>query len=140
MDLMSRIQYFVKLQVALIAALKETLGPCDWALLLDVPSRGKVNIDGADWEFTRHGTGIRFERDGVTVDANRHLEAEPGIFDVGRLVDYFDSVGDRVVLVNGKTHEFDYDSGGELLRELSVRGEIDRAVGLTGEVFVLRAQ
>ena len=137
MDLITRIDQFVNLQIILINSLRETLGNRDWTYLLDVPREGTINAAGEEWMFFRHGTGIRFERESVVVDANRHLESEPGIFDVGRLVDYFSSIGDCVVVIEGTMHNFDHNSGPALLQRLINEGAIKQMVDLVGDIYIL---
>ena len=137
MDLITRIHDYVNLQVLLITCLKDSLGPRDWTYLLDVPRQGAINPAGEEWKYFRHGTGIRFERQGIVVDANRHLEADPATFDVGRLVDYLSSLGDSAVLVDGRMHEFDYHSGPELLQPLIEQGVVEQMPQLVGEIYIL---
>ena len=129
MDLITRIEQYVNLQRILITTLKKTLDSHDWIYLLDVPRQGIINAMDQEWKFFVHGVGIRFECNGIVVDANRHLAEDPGIFDVGRLVDYFSSHNDCMVLVDGKMHDFNYNSGSVLLQNLITKGTIKYTVG-----------
>ena len=136
MDLIEKIRAFVRLQVALVSALKSMLGGQDWTLLVGVPKAGVVNIDDDEWSYQRHGVGIRFERRGVVVDANRHLDQDPGLFDVGRLVEFLQTDSDPV-LVRAEPVALDFTSVSELLDELEADGRVQRVRGMSGEIFRL---
>ena len=136
-DLLEVLRAFVELQLRLIGALKDRLGARDWHFLLDVPKRGTVECDGEAWQYKVHGTGIRFEGDLGSIDANRDLDRFPGAFDAGRLVEYLRSQGAAEVYWRGRVYAFDYDEGPALLRKLSEAGDISRVHGVDGDLYLV---
>jgi len=105
-------------------------------LLVGVPKAGLVKLNAEEWSFQRHGVGVRFERGGVVVDANRHLDQDPGLFDVGRLAEFLQSGGDRAPS-NVESIALDFFSLSALLDELEAKGQVQRVGGLSGEIFRL---
>ena len=84
------IQIFVALQTRIWGAFRMLIFR-DYRLLLDLPSAGQFDVDTEEWRFLVHGTGVRFERNGIVVDMNKGVDLGPGVFDAGRLFEYYDS-------------------------------------------------
>lgn len=125
-ELLSIIREFVQLQTALVDRLRCQLGDRDWTFLSDVPRSGTIDLDGQPWRYSVHGTGVRFACDHASVDMNRHLDRDSHLFDAGRLVEYMESQGTKVVVVNDKMRPFDHETGASILRELSASGRLRR--------------
>jgi hypothetical protein len=136
-DLLVLLRTFVQLQLKLITALKAQLGAKDWHLLIDVPRRGQVELEGRGWRYSVHGTGIRFDGGGCSVDANRGLGRFPSAFDAGRIVEYVRSKGTDEVSWRGSSYRLDYDSTPSLLRQLAESGDIVRVAEADGELYVV---
>ena len=66
----------------------------NWEFLIDFPRTGFVLVDGASWNFHKHGSGLRFssQLDGTTVDITEQVR-NWRMFGVWRLMDYFESKG-----------------------------------------------
>jgi hypothetical protein len=139
MDLLDSIRSFVALQTALVSALKSALGERDWELLVGVPRSGTVSLNGEEWSYQRHGVGVRFERRGVVVDANRHLDQDPTIFDAGRLVEFLESRNCSEVTLADHSEPLSFASVSVLLSALAARGQVHRVAGLSGELFRLKS-
>lgn len=92
---LNQINEFLALQLALLLAFKEKFkNLSDWQFLLDFPKSGTVEVDGIEWTFQKHGSGLLFRRssDGTVVDIHRML-AEAAYIDAWRLEQYLVSLG-----------------------------------------------
>ena len=88
----------------------------DTLYLIDFPKTGSINVDGKDWEFRRHGAGIRFESMsenlGCAVDAHKYI-GNLGAFDFWRLDEFVSSMG-------GEIGEEDFDNAVQKLERESI--------------------
>lgn len=64
----------------------------DYQFLLDFPKQGTIKLDDSNWNFSRHGKGIKFYQDTSSkakiVDVHCNI-TEPELFDLWRLSQYF---------------------------------------------------
>ncbi|WP_373682349.1 hypothetical protein [Pseudomonas sp. NIBRBAC000502773] len=109
---------FATLQSQLVLAFAELYPNArDSTWLLDFPKRGDMLVDGEQWQFLRHGAGIRFERVSRkphwVVDVHKRFD-EPKIIDNWRVLHFFESCG-----VN-----MDESQVSSLLRELCLKGHL----------------
>lgn len=65
----------------------------DYQFLLDFPKRGTIKLDDSNWNFSKHGKGIKFYQDSSykakIVDVHCNI-TEPELFDLWRLSQYFE--------------------------------------------------
>lgn len=112
----------------------------DLRWLLDFPKSGVVVVDSDQWQFVRHGAGLRFVRltcePHMVVDIHKYF-GKPKIFDDWRLLQFFESCGKRVDKnqissllseMHSKGYLFEQSSGQYLLV-----GQLDIAKELTKE-------
>lgn len=95
---------YVALQERLCGALFHEYPVADRVLLTDLPRRGLLRVDSDEWEFVRHGAGVRFfcRLSKETVDVHVEPVACPGGVDAWRLILYLESRGIRTVECNGE--------------------------------------
>lgn len=91
---------FVALQRKLISAyIAINPDAKDFKWLLDFKKKGSVVVDGENWDFAKHGVGLRFVRRScephMIVDVHNHLN-EPRIVDAWRLLQFSESNGETV--------------------------------------------
>lgn len=91
---------FVELQCQLVLAFMRLYPEAkDFKWLVDFPRRGEMLVNGDQWRFIRHGAGLRFEK--ITcephwvVDVHKNFN-EPRIIDEWRILQFFESCGERV--------------------------------------------
>jgi hypothetical protein len=94
------VSQLVRLQEELVRALMNQYPAgkdLDW--LLDFPKKGVIRINTDDWEFTRHGCGMRFIRKTTEphyiVDMHRVIR-EPRCIDGWRLLQFLESCGEQI--------------------------------------------
>jgi hypothetical protein len=100
MEMIDLIRGFVAIQRQLCVALEREYRPDRF--LLTLPKKGTLQLNGEDWEFHRHGTGVCFRKstDGAEVDVTDHLEL-PEAFDPWRLATFCRSLSIDQVSHNG---------------------------------------
>ncbi len=121
-ELIGFIRELLVLQERLVAAFRNAFPRSrDWQFLLDFPSFGELNLDGAMWSFRKHGSGLRFvSSQGVIVDAHCWL-GRPELFDAWRLLQYVESVVPRAEV---PASEAELEAS---LEQLHGSGQIERA-------------
>jgi hypothetical protein len=94
--LLSKIYQFVEYQTQLLGKLRSDFPESkDDKFLLDFPKFGTIEVNGVNWEFKRHGVGIRFDKctNGI-VDIETKIDS-PSFFNASRLSEYARSTGGR---------------------------------------------
>lgn len=88
------LEVYTRLQAGLVTSMGGQIR--GGASLESMPRSGQVQLDGAEWQFMRHGAGVCFKQagSGVTVDILDAFE-RPALFDLWRLRIYFGSLGIR---------------------------------------------
>lgn len=136
-DFLEKVREFVEVQTRLEHTFREQAcgGPTE------LPRVGTIHaqLEGistlaplqSDWNFTVHGSGVRFEhRCGVTVDIHNRRD-RPDLFDAWRLGTYFRSLRGRGVrILNGLLVPRNRQGGwdailDDLLCELKSEGKIE---------------
>lgn len=93
---LNHIEEFIDLQSAIVSAFKRKFTHLsDWRFLIDFPKDGSIEVNGIEWTFHKHGSGLLFQRasDGLTIDVHRNLD-RPEYIDAWRLEQYFLSLGE----------------------------------------------
>ncbi|ENB9463810.1 hypothetical protein ABJA24_004195 [Providencia rettgeri] len=89
----SALRNFVVIQKKLVTSfMQQYPNAKDYQFLLDFPKHGTIRVDDNTWNFSKHGKGIKFYQDdsssATVVDIHCNI-AEPEMFDLWRLIQYF---------------------------------------------------
>ncbi|APC10564.1 hypothetical protein NQ837_004423 [Providencia rettgeri] len=89
----SALRNFVVIQKKLVTSfMQQYPNAKDYQFLLDFPKHGTIQVDDNTWNFSKHGKGIKFYQDdsssATVVDIHCNI-AEPEMFDLWRLIQYF---------------------------------------------------
>ena len=125
---------YVRLQNAVVRALRASAGgelsqdPSEW------PQRGTLVVEGSTWTFRRHGLGYTFSKEGrsCVVEAHEHIDAEPFPFDAFRLQEYLRALGGPKVTLDGREYEPELFAIQGALEELVLRGVLRHDVRSEG--------
>ncbi|OCG47363.1 hypothetical protein A9G35_03990 [Gilliamella sp. Choc5-1] len=90
------IKEMLQLQNTIITVFKKVYPEVkDYNLLLDCPKKGKLDINGQQWLFVKHGKGLKFIRKDplpeIIIDMHNYF-SEPNVLDEWRLEQYIDSL------------------------------------------------
>jgi hypothetical protein len=125
MQLLKHINDFLSLQHSLLREI-DTVHPggLQSKLILRVPKKGAILVEGETWEFQKHGAGLRFTRnaDSNVVDVSNFV-TDASVFDAWRIVQYLESI--NVVAVSEREIELELlrlEALGDLVRDLNYRG------------------
>jgi hypothetical protein len=123
---------FVALQSALQNEFfKNNLTAQDWSYLTDLPRRGHVHAQGALWNYSRHGLGIKFEsEEGIVVDIHDHL-LEKNVIDVHRVTEYVTS------MLKSSASSFDFYSECEKRIDDAERNGVVEKLGKNKQIWKL---
>jgi hypothetical protein len=85
--MLNKIRQLTELQRELLLGFKKAYPWVkDYENMFDVPKHGNLIVIGQDWQFTKHGVGLKFERlvDGLLVDMHKYFD-KPELFDASRV-------------------------------------------------------
>ncbi|AXA90414.1 hypothetical protein [Massilia sp. YMA4] len=104
---LSLLRKFTGTQVALISIYLALASKQD-----DWPRKGTLSLLGAQWDFVRHGAGVRFTnlQTQEEIDAHTSIEDAPQGFDEWRLEIYFSSIEHMIVDVGQDEYDLQSDS------------------------------
>jgi hypothetical protein len=99
----------------------------DLGVVFSLPKDGKLTLNGENWSFAKHGSGIRFisDTDSRVIDAHVRIVSLPTGLDASRLFDFFESSDTHSLHVDDQ--EFKLGTEAEidtLLSELARRGDL----------------